>query len=273
MLRPPIEPMHAAPVRRLPEPDSCAGGCVYEPKWDGWRALVFVEEDRVYLQSRSGRPLAAYFPDISRLARNALPAGTVVDGELIIWEAQRAATSFALLQRRVSAGRHLPREVAAHPAHLVVFDLLHTPAGPLLSAPLAQRAARLTSLLADAPPQLTRCPQTVDPQIATDWMRDWADAGVEGLVIKGLAGTYQPGRRGWAKLRTRTTTEAIVGGVTGSLADPGTLLLGHLDRTAHRPPAAAVPPGAARGGRRRGGGPRVRARPMATPGHVRPLPT
>jgi ATP-dependent DNA ligase len=231
MLRPPIEPMHAVPVRRLPDPDSCAGGCVYEPKWDGWRVLVFVEAHEVYLQSRSGKPLAAYFPDISSLARGALPAGTVVDGELIIWDPHRGTTSFALLQRRVSAGRHLPGEVTAHPAHLVAFDLLHAPTGPLLSAPLAQRGARLTTLLADAPPQLTRCPQTTDPNVAGAWMREWAHAGVEGLVVKGLATTYQPGRRGWAKLRTRITTEAIVGGVTGSLADPETLLLGRLDAT------------------------------------------
>jgi ATP-dependent DNA ligase len=231
MLRPPIEPMHAAAVMELPVPQACAGGCAYEPKWDGWRVLLFVEDDRVYLQSRSGKPLAAYFPDITRLARQALPVGVVVDGELIIWETLRGRTSFALLQRRVAAGRGLLGEVAAHPAHLVAFDLLHDTAGALMASSLAERRTRLATLLTIAPPQLTLCPQTTDPETATMWLAQWADAGVEGLVIKGLASAYEPGRRGWAKLRSRSTAEAIIGGVTGSLTNPDTLLLGRLDDT------------------------------------------
>lgn len=229
MLRPPIEPMHAAAVTQLPAPHACAGGCAYEPKWDGWRILAFVQNDRVYLQSRSGKPLSSYFPDITRLARQSLPVGAVVDGELIIWDTERGRMSFALLQLRVTAGRGLLREVATHPAYLVAFDLLHDAAAPLLTAPLAERRARLATLLTDAPPQLTLCPQTTDPDTATTWMHQWADAGMEGLVIKGRASPYQPGRRGWAKLRTRTTAEAIIGGVTGSRTDPDTLLLGRLD--------------------------------------------
>jgi ATP-dependent DNA ligase len=228
VLHPPIEPMLARPVRRVPTPDGCAGGCAYEPKFDGWRCLVFRQRG-AYLQSRAGRPLAGYFPEIARICREALPAGLVVDGELVVWEPDRGRTSFALLQRRVSAGRRLLQVAVAHPAHLVVFDLLQADGETLLDAPLADRRARLADMVAKAPEQLTLCPQTIDRERALEWFSTWTSAGVEGLIIKGLAGRYRPGRRGWLKYRSKTTTEAIVAGVIGSISDPEALLLGRFD--------------------------------------------
>src|SRR4051812_49780380 len=118
MLRPPVEPMLAATVRDLPTPGSCAGGCAYEPKWDGWRALLFHDGDRVFLQSRTGRPLAPYFPEITRIARTALPAHVVVDGELLVWEHDHGRTSFAMLQRRGSGRTPARRPAPAPPPHL-----------------------------------------------------------------------------------------------------------------------------------------------------------
>jgi len=223
MLTPPVAPMLAGPVDRLP-----LGAFGYEPKWDGWRALLFRDGAGVYLQSRTGKPLAAYFPELTRIAKASLPAGLVLDGELVIWEPERERTSFALLQRRI-AGASAVREAYRHPAHLVVFDLLQLDGRELLTEPLTVRRQLLAGVLADAPPQLSLCPQTPDPAEATEWLTTWPPLGIEGLVIKPLAGPYQPGRRGWRKLRQRHTTEAIVGGVTGTVERADTLLLGRFD--------------------------------------------
>ncbi|MEU9743455.1 ATP-dependent DNA ligase [Micromonospora chersina] len=226
MLRRPVAPMLAAPVDVVPE----GPGLVHEPKWDGWRAIAFRDTDSVYLQSRAGRNLTTYFPDITRAIRAAIPPGVVLDGELIVWE--RGRTNFAQLQRRVTAGRALLRLVRECPAHYVLFDLLADVDGTvILDLPLSQRRARLQQLLAGAPAQLTLTPQTADMRQVSDWLLHWTvAAGIEGVVSKRLAGRYEPGRRGWSKFRTRIVTEAIVGGVTGSIRNPETVLLGRLDR-------------------------------------------
>ncbi|MEU7822985.1 ATP-dependent DNA ligase [Catellatospora sp. NPDC049133] len=221
--------MQAEPVAHMPAPGSCVGGCCYEIKWDGYRCLLFGSSPP-YLQSRALKPLGHYFPDIATAAQGVLPPGAVVDGELVIWDAGGGKTSFALLHRRLTAGRAITAEVLAHPAVLVLFDLLHDGQAELLRNPLWQRRARLEQLLAGAPPQLQLCPQTCDPDEARTWLRHATATGAEGLVIKGRGSVYEPGRRGWRKLRVTSTAEAIVGGVTGSAGHPATLLLGRLDR-------------------------------------------
>jgi ATP-dependent DNA ligase len=220
---PPLTPMLAAPVATLPiGPD-----LVYEPKWDGWRALAAREADRVRLTSRAGRDLTGYFPDIARVL-GSLPLGTTLDGELIAWAGGR--TDFALLQARVTAGRQLAAFVRRHPAHFVVFDLLRAPGGEsLLDRPLFERRDRLARLLQGAPPELVLCPQTTDADEASEWLRTWGDVGVEGVMIKRRDGRYEPGRRGWHKIRAYRTVETVVGGVTGAVNDPGTLLVGRFD--------------------------------------------
>ncbi|TDC80067.1 ATP-dependent DNA ligase [Micromonospora sp. KC606] len=218
--------MLATPVNAVPE----GPGLVHEPKWDGWRALVFREPDGVYIQSRAGRNLTTYFPDITRAIRQTIPPGVVLDGELIAWE--RGRLNFAQLQRRVTAGRGLFRLAHECPAHYVLFDLLADVGGHvILNLPLSQRRARLERLLADAPHSLTATPQTPDMRQVADWLTHWTVAtGIEGVVSKRLDGRYEPGRRGWSKFRTRLVTEAIVGGVTGSISNPDTVLLGRFDR-------------------------------------------
>src|SRR5215211_7466866 len=167
--------MLARPVNALPAADACAGGCAYEPKFDGWRCLVFRNRGNVYLQSRSGRPLASYFPEIARRCRQALPDGVVVDGELVAWEPVPGRTSFALLQRRVSAGRRVLQLARQHPAHLVVFDLLQADGQPLLGAPLVDRRGRLATLLSQAPDQVTLCPQAPNSFPALERRGHWDD--------------------------------------------------------------------------------------------------
>ncbi|MFY1658728.1 ATP-dependent DNA ligase [Micromonospora sp. WMMD1274] len=226
VLRRPVVPMLAAPVDAVPE----GPGLVHEPKWDGWRCIAFRDTDGVYLQSRAGRNLTGYFPDITRAIGAGIPPGAVLDGELIVWD--RGRTNFAQLQRRVTAGRELPQLVRECPAHYVVFDLLADAGGRvILDRPLSQRRACLVRMLAEAPAALTATPQTVDIREVSDWLLYWTvAAGIEGVVSKRQGGRYQPGRRGWAKFRTRMVTEAIVGGVTGSVSDPETVLLGRIDR-------------------------------------------
>ena len=219
-------------VTVLPEPSACEGGCAYEPKWDGWRVLLFRDEDGgVTLQSRQGRDLTRYFPEVVRLARGSLPPSTVVDGELIVWAPDRRRMSFALLQRRLNAGaRRVLNLAVQHPAHLAAFDLLHSPTlGDIRARPLRERREHLARLLTDAPPQLTLSQQTTDPAQARAWMIAWAPLGIEGIVIKALGDPYRPGQRGWLKLRSRNSTEAIIAGVTGTLSRPESLLLGRFD--------------------------------------------
>jgi hypothetical protein len=204
---------------------------IYQPKWDGFRALAWTGPDGVALQSRHGRDLTRYFPDICRTLADHLPSGLILDGELIVWDDARGRTSFALLQQRLTAGRRLAVEAAGHPAYFVVFDLLQDAGGRvLLDQPLTRRRRRLDRLLAGAPPQLPICPQTTDQHTARAWWVDWAVTGVEGLVVKKPGGRYRPGTLGWVKGKTRRTEEMIIGGVTGTLAEPGALLLGRYDR-------------------------------------------
>ncbi len=225
VLRRPVAPMLAASVDLVPD----GAGLAHEPKWDGWRCLAFRESEGVYLQSRAGKNLTPYFPDITRAIRT-LPPRVVLDGELVVWE--RGRTNFALLQRRVTAGRGLLGLVRDRPAHFVLFDLLADVGGEVvLDLPLSERRARLERLLIDAPAQLALTPQTADMRQVADWVLNWTVAtGIEGVVSKRLAGRYEPGRRGWWKFRTRIVTEAIVGGVIGGIRDPVAVLLGRFDR-------------------------------------------
>ncbi|WP_231926003.1 ATP-dependent DNA ligase [Micromonospora echinofusca] len=196
----------------------------------------------MYLQSRAGRNLTTHFPDVTRAIRAAIPPGVVLDGELIVWK--RGRTNFAQLQRRVTAGPDLLRLARERPAHYVLFNLLaHTGGQGILDLPLSQRRARLERLLVDAPAQLTVTPQTADMRQVADWLLHWTvSAGIEGVVSKRRDSRYEPGRRGWSKFRTRIVTEAIIGGVTGSISRPETVLLGRFDRRGRLRYTGRLPP-------------------------------
>jgi ATP-dependent DNA ligase len=221
--------MRAAAVRSLPELPRVQDPR-FELKFDGWRCLAWVGRDGVELQSRQGRSVTRWFPDVCRALAVHIPAGTLLDGELLCWDAARGRTSFSHLQKRITAGRRLPSEIDANPAHLVLFDVLRDGRGrSLLNEPLQDRRRRLERLLRGAPPQLVLCPQTADPVEAQAWFSDMGVAGVEGLVVKSAASRYLPGQAGWVKVKARTSTELIVGGVTGTLDEPTALLVGRRD--------------------------------------------
>jgi ATP-dependent DNA ligase len=170
--------------------------------------------------------------DLAAVLSAHLPPGVVVDGEAIIYDPDAGRTSFNLLQRRLTAGRRAAEEASRHPAHFVAFDLLRDADGhEFLNEPLSVRRTGLEQILAGAGLQLPICPQTADRDLAQQWFTDLTNAGVEGLVIKKTASRYRPGRaEGWVKVRARQTTEYVIGGVTGSLNQPTSLLLGRYDQ-------------------------------------------
>ncbi|MER6139118.1 ATP-dependent DNA ligase [Streptomyces sparsogenes] len=219
-LLPPVEVALARPVQAFPDP--AGRRLAYEPKFDGHRVLIFRTEDDVLLQARSGRIVTTAFPDL-RDAAEGLPAGTVLDGEVVVWTGGR--TDFAAVQKRAAATRARAARLARElPASYAAFDLLA--AGDQDLRPLAyeRRRARLVALLEPYGPPLQPVPMTTDPELAATWYDTLPEVGVEGLVIKSLGQPYRAGRHWW-KLRHSETREAVVVGVVGPRHHPRSLAL------------------------------------------------
>ncbi|MET7442597.1 ATP-dependent DNA ligase, partial [Streptomyces sp. NPDC005568] len=220
------DPMLAKAVEDLP-----TGPFAYEAKWDGFRAIVSRNPaGAVEIRSRQGTLLNPGFPEIATAAGD-LPA-VILDGEIVIWHGGRLAFE-RLLRRLNRRPASVEAEVRSSPAHFVAFDLLRIdgPKGEVARLPYRDRRARLEALFAEQQlqPPWTLCPMTLDRDEALSWMREWAPAGIEGIVAKRLSGTYASGTRGWAKIRVRHPNDAIVGAVTGHVHAPSSLLLGRLD--------------------------------------------
>ncbi|WP_456600440.1 ATP-dependent DNA ligase [Blastococcus sp. SYSU DS0616] len=215
----------AKPVRDIPPPTALTGGCRYEPKWDGYRLVIVRDHGSTRLWSKQGRELTDRFPDVAAAALAQVPAGTVVDGEVVIWHGDRL--DFGLLQRRLvtSAGR-IAAQVATAPASYVAFDLLAAGGEDLRGRTFTKRRGALEQLAGGWAPPLQLSPVTADPVEARQWSDDFRPAGVEGLVVKGAATRYAPGRREWLKVKSWETTEVLAGGVIGSLERPGQLVAG-----------------------------------------------
>lgn len=219
------EPMLASPVATLPGPTTLPGGSVYEPKWDGYRGLVHHTDAGCRVMSRSGSDLTECFPDIAAAICAQLPPDTVLDGELVVWRGNRM--DFTALGERLTARRRCRHLAQEYPATFMVFDLLHHQGVDLTRQPLHVRRATLEELAADWWPPLQLTPQTTDLAVAQRWLEEYAklDVGVEGVVVKGRAQIYRPGRRDWRKFRIRHTREAVVGAVTGTREAPRSLVL------------------------------------------------
>ncbi|MEU7068423.1 RNA ligase family protein [Streptomyces sp. NPDC046161] len=229
--RRPPKPCRAWPV-------ACRGGL--EQKLDGHRALLFTPSGlggSVVVQTRRGSLVQERWPDLVAAAQTQLPAGLVLDGELVVWDAEEGRLSFGALQRRAAARAPGAAALAAGwPAYFVTFDLLQLDGQEVLRLPYAERRSLLEALFSDhaltAP--WTLVPMTTDLAKAREWLESWTDvSGVEGIVCKPLTGRYLPGYRGWTKIKRRDTTEAIVGAITGSLTRPQLLVLGRHDTTGH----------------------------------------
>ncbi|WP_415939940.1 ATP-dependent DNA ligase [Streptomyces sp. 039-1] len=220
------DPMLAKAVEVLP-----TGPLAYEAKWDGFRAIVSRNPaGTVEIRSRQGTLLNLGFPEITAPARDLPPV--ILDGEIVIWHDGRLAFE-RLLRRLNRRPASVEAEVRSSPAHFVAFDLLRIDGsdGDVARLPYRDRRTRLEALFADheLQPPWTLCPMTLDRDEALAWMREWAPAGIEGVVAKRLTGVYQSGVRGWEKARVRHTSEALVGAVTGRVRAPSTLLLARQD--------------------------------------------
>jgi ATP-dependent DNA ligase len=215
----------AKPVRTIPAASALPGGCLYEPKWDGYRLVVVRTGGSTRVWSKQGRDLTDRFPDVVAAAVAQVPAGTVLDGEVVIWNGSRL--DFGLLQQRMvtPAGR-IAALAAAHPASYVAFDLLAAGGTDLRAWTLTRRRAALADLAARWAPPLQLSPATTEPAEARTWFHDYRPAGVEGLVAKGAGTRYAPGRREWLKVKSWETTEVIAGGVIGPIERPSQLVAG-----------------------------------------------
>ncbi len=214
-LQPPVPPQLARSAKTLPTGD----GWIYEPKWDGFRAVAFVDGGEVFLQSRNGRPLRRYFPELS------FPDGAyVLDGEIVLFDAQGRPDFDALGQRVHPAESRIRRLAEETPTRFVAFDLLAHDGEVLLELPQGERRARLEGLV-QAPVDLT--PASTDPDAAQPWLQD-----AEGVVAKQLDAPYRPGERtGMVKIKRIRTIDAVaVGWRPGKLENTvGSLILGLYD--------------------------------------------
>jgi ATP-dependent DNA ligase len=215
----------AKPVKEIPPAHALPGGCVYEPKWDGYRLVIVRQGGSTRLWSKQGRDLTDRFPDVVAAAVAQVPAGSVVDGEVVIWNGDRL--DFGLLQRRmVTAASRIGALVAASPASYVAFDLLAAGGADLRGERLARRRTALEAMAERWAPPLQVSPATSDPAEALRWSEEFRHAGVEGLVAKGAGTRYAPGRREWLKVKSWETTEVVAGGVIGPIGAPSQLVAG-----------------------------------------------
>jgi ATP-dependent DNA ligase len=207
------------------------GGVLYEPKWDGFRALVFKNGRSLFLQSRDARPLDRYFPDLHDKLLERVPKNCVLDGEIVI--ATRHGLDFDALQMRLHpAASRVAKLAAAQPASFVAFDVLAVGSKSLMARPQAERREKLEALLASAEPPLYLTPMTRDRSLALDWLDRFEGAGLDGVVAKPADAPYQPGKRVMLKVKHVRTADCVVAGFRfyKSGADAvGSLLLGLYD--------------------------------------------
>jgi ATP-dependent DNA ligase len=222
---PPVAPMLAKPVTQLP-----AGRYSFEPKWDGFRTIVFRDGDEVELGSRNERPMTRYFPELVEAVTAHLPPRCVLDGEIVVPDAAGRRLDFdALLLRIHPAASRVTLLAAQTPARLVVFDLLALGAVDYTRQPFTRRRAALERALARAGPPVHLTPATTDRDRATQWLGRFEGAGLDGLVAKALDGVYEPDRRVWAKVKHQRTADCVVAGYRLHKRGPdlvGSLLLG-----------------------------------------------
>jgi ATP-dependent DNA ligase len=225
---PPLEPMLAKAADDLPS----TGSWLFEPKWDGFRAIVFRDRDELYIQSRDLKPLDRYFPELAEPLRAALPARSVVDGEIVI-AADGRLDFEALLLRIHPAASRVAMLARGSPASFVAWDLLALGDRDLRPAPQAERRAALVASLGSPKGRVLVTPATEDRDTAADWFARFEGAGLDGVVAKPLDAPYRPGKRAMLKVKHERTADCLVAGFRWHKNGPGThvgsLLLGLFD--------------------------------------------
>ena len=227
-VNPPILPMLAKRVDELP----AEGDWIFEPKWDGFRALVFRDGDEIFIQSRDGKPLNRYFPELLEPLHAALPARCVLDGEMVI--VKDDGLDFDALQLRLHPAASRVKLLSGQiPASFVFFDLLCLGDRDLCGEPFQKRRRELESLLASASAPIHLTPATSDRSIAADWFRRFEGAGLDGVMAKAPAGAYESNRRVMLKVKHERDCDCVVAGFRwhkkGERTMVGSLLLGLFD--------------------------------------------
>jgi ATP-dependent DNA ligase len=203
----PIEPMLAKIADELP----AAGAWLFEPKWDGFRALVFRRGDEAYIQSRDLRPLNRYFPELERALAQTLPKGCVIDGEIVVVGAK--GLDFDALQQRLHpAASRVAKLAKETPAAFVAFDLLAAGGKSIMELPQSERRVRLERLLGQVAKPVYVTPMTRDRAVAEDWLKRFEGAGLDGVIAKPEAAPYQPGKRAMLKIKHARTADCVVAG-------------------------------------------------------------
>ena len=226
-IEPPIEPMLAKLGDDLP----AAGSFLYEPKWDGFRAIIFRGTSDVFIQSRDLRPFDRYFPELHDALLEKLPKGCVVDGEIVIITSR--GLDFDALQLRLHpAASRVAKLAKETPASFVGFDLLASDGQSRMAAPQSERRALLEQTLARIGPPVYLTPMTTDRDRAVQWLDQLEGAGLDGVIAKPADSPYQPGKRAMIKVKHVRTAECVVAGFRWHKTGKdvvGSLLLGLYD--------------------------------------------
>jgi ATP-dependent DNA ligase len=227
-VNPPVKPMLAKSVAEIPK-----GDFSYEPKWDGFRSIVFRDGDQVEIGSRNERPMTRYFPEVVEAVKANLPERAVVDGEIVVPDPDGKRLEFETLQQRIHPADSRVRLLAEQtPAHFVAFDLLALNDRNLMKEPFAERRRLLEDALAGAKSPIHVTPATTDRDVAERWFDEFEGAGLDGVIAKPLDVTYQPDKRVMFKIKHERTADCVVAGYRVHKTDDhaiGSLLLGLYD--------------------------------------------
>ncbi len=225
---PPVAPMLAKPVKDIP-----GGELSYEPKWDGFRSIIFRDGDEVEIGSRNERPMTRYFPELVAAVLASMPERSVIDGEIVVPDAENRRLDFeALLQRIHPADSRVRLLASQTPASFVAFDLLAVGDDDCMGLPFERRRAILEDAMAGAAPPIYLTPTTRDRGTALQWFSQFEGAGLDGVVAKPLNGDYQPDKRVMFKIKHERTADCVVAGYRVHKSGPdaiGSLLLGLYD--------------------------------------------
>ena len=224
---PPVAPMLAKPVTDIP------AGQHYEPKWDGFRSIIFRDGDEVEIGSRKERPMTRYFPEVVEAVRANFPPRAVIDGEIVIADQERKTLDFEALQQRIHpAASRVALLSVQTPASFIAFDLLALGDTDLTCRPFSERWAALQEALADTRPPVHLTPATQDLDLARQWFDQFEGAGLDGLIAKRLDLPYEPDKRVMTKIKHERTADCVVAGYRVHKSGPdriGSLLLGLYD--------------------------------------------
>ncbi|MGB8861727.1 MAG: ATP-dependent DNA ligase [Ilumatobacteraceae bacterium] len=228
----PISPPLAPMLAKLSDDIPAGDGWLYEPKWDGFRCIVFRDGESIELASRNERPFTRYFPELVAPLLAELPQQCVVDGEIVVPATDDSGLDFdALLQRIHPAESRVRRLAAETPASFVAFDLLALGDRDLMAESLSVRHALLADVLRDASAPIYLCPSTTDATVARQWFTEFEGGGLDGVIGKRLTDPYTPDKRTLVKVKHRRTAECVIAGyrIHKDGKGVGSLLLGLYD--------------------------------------------